>query len=406
MDFSLSPEQQALKDSAARFVEREYGFEARNALLRGDRFSAQHWATFAELGWLGAGLSEEEGGFGGGPIETAIVAEELGRALALEPFAPCAVMGVRALLAQASEAQREALIEPIISGESICVLAHGERAGRGEDAHVAVKAAKSNDGYKLSGRKCFVLGGPHADAFVVSARTSGQTTDRRGVSLFLVAADAQGVDIVPYHGVDGRMVCDLVLDQAALSADALIGEEGGALDAVELALDHGLASLCAEAVGAMDAALWMTRDYLQTRSQFGVTLNTFQALQHRMADMLVETELARSMLYRALAALETDDPLKRRMDVAAAKAQIGEAGHFVGAWAVQLHGAIGTTEEHPVGHLYKRLAFVRNFMGASDVHLARFAAWSAEAKAQDAHGQAARAGRKADDRRRTSPVSD
>jgi alkylation response protein AidB-like acyl-CoA dehydrogenase len=364
MNFTPTSEQLALKESVRRFCERDYGFEHRTALLRSEEgFSRAHWATFAELGWLGAGLSEELGGYGGGPVETALLLEEMGRALVLEPFLAC-VGAIQAIAALAPPEQRDALLEPILGGETIAVLAHGEA-----DEALAVRGA---DGWSLSGSKRFVLGGPAADLLLVSARTFGDDGDRAGVSLFQVRADQPGVERRDYRAVDGRRVADFSF-QTDLTAEALIGPAGGALDAVELAVDHLTVGLCAEALGAMEAALWMTRDYLKTRQQFGVTLNTFQALQHRMADMLVETELARSMLYRGLAALAEADPVERRKGVSAAKAQIGEAGYFVGGQAVQLHGGIGVTEEYAVGHYFKRLTLARGLYGSTDLHLARFA---------------------------------
>jgi alkylation response protein AidB-like acyl-CoA dehydrogenase len=362
MDFSLTQEQQALQDSVRRFCEREYGFEQRRRLLTGgDGFARAHWATFAELGWLGAGLPEEAGGYGGGPVETMIILEQMARALVLEPFLSCAVLAAQAIAAQASPGQREALLEPIIAGERLVVLAH--------DGPAPTTAERRGTGYVLNGRKNFVLGGPSADPLLVSAGHGDG-----GVSVFAVDPAAPGVTRHDYHAVDGRRVSDIMLDSVETGPEALIGEEGTARPAIELAIDHGIIGLCAEAVGAMDAALWLTRDYLKTRRQFGQPLNAFQALQHRMADMLIETELARSMLYRGVAALAETDPAARRRGVSAAKVQIGEAGYFVGGQAIQLHGAIGLTEEYSVGHYFKRLTLVRGLFGATDAHLARFAA--------------------------------
>jgi hypothetical protein len=368
MDFDFTDEQQSLQDSVKRFCEREYPFEKRQALLRTeDGFDRAHWATFAELGWLGAGLSEDAGGFGGGPIENAIIVEQLGRALVVAPFLSSAVIATQAIARLASPEQREALLTPLISGEAIAALAHGETAQHVFAPELSTKVVRTKAGYRLDGRKTFVLGGQAADVLLVSA------SDGAGVSLFAVPADAPGLERVSYHAVDGRRVSDIVLKGVEIAADALIGAAGEAQEAIDYALDYGVIGLCAEAVGAMDAALWITRDYLKTRKQFGVTLNTFQALQHRMADMLVETELARSMLYRGIAALSLENAAARQRGVSAAKAQIGEAGFFVGAQAVQLHGGIGVTEEYIVGHYFKRLALVRGLFGSSDQHLTRFA---------------------------------
>ena len=383
MDFSLTPEQQALKDSVQRFCEREYGFEQRSPLLRSAEGSSRgHWATFAELGWLGAGLSEGLGGYGGGPVENALILEELGRALALEPFLACAVGAVQAIAALAPPEQAEALLAPIVAGEAIAVLAHA-------DGRTDTRAERTGAGWRLHGTKRFVLGGPAADLLLVSARTAGDAGDRDGVSLFHLSAEAPGVTRRDYRAVDGRRVADFTFDAVELGTEALMGPAGGATPAVELALDHTVIGLCAEALGAMDAALWMTRDYLKTRQQFGVTLNTFQALQHRMADMLVETELARSMLCQGLAALGESDPAARRRGVSAAKAQIGEAGYFVGGQAVQLHGGIGVTEDYAIGHFFKRLTLARGLYGTTDEHLARFARLSRRPAAGSANASLA-----------------
>ncbi len=375
MNFALTPEQQALKDSVRRFCEREYGFEARMGLLRSpEGWSRKTWGTFAELGWLGAGLAEARGGYGGGAAENALILEELGRSLVLEPFLACAVGAAQVLAALPPSDAVDTLLAEIIAGDTIAVLAHGEAAARGEtDSNIETRAERMGSGWRLNGDKTFVFGAPGAGALLVSARTGGDGADREGISLFRLDPGLAGVEGHDYRAVDGRRVADLRLTDVILPPEALISPEGGAIEAVELALDHLVVGLCAEGLGAMDAALWLTRDYLKTRKQFGVTLNTFQALQHRMADMLVETELARSMLLRALAALADPDPRERRKGVSAAKVQIGEAGYFVGGQAVQLHGGIGVTEEYAVGHYFKRLTLVRGLFGATDVHLARFA---------------------------------
>jgi len=376
MDFSLTEEQAALKESARRLCERDYGFEARRHRLRGaDGFSRDLWKTFADLGWLGAGLSEDEFGYGGGAVETALLQEEFGRVLVVEPYLSCAIIAARAIVALGDPARKEALLSALVAGETLVALAHNETSLRGDDAAVTTRAERTADGWRLNGRKAFVLGGPSADILLVSARTLG------GVTLFEVPAKAAGLEIIAYHAVDGRRVADIVLTDVALSDEARIGPEGGALAGIELAVDHGVIGLMAECVGAMDAALWLTRDYLTTRRQFGVTLNTFQALQHRMADMLVETELARSMLLRGIAALSDPDPEARRAGVSAAKVQIAEAAVKVTGEAIQMHGGIGVTEEYVVGHFYKRAVLARGLFGSIDLHLQRFAAWSRKAVA-------------------------
>ena len=368
MDFSLTEEQAALKESVRRLCERDYGFEHRRGLLRSpEGFSRELWAMFAELGWLGAGLSEDEFGYGGGPVETMIVQEAFGQALVVEPYLSCAVIAARAVAALGDAEQRADLLSAIVGGEALVVLAHNEVGMRGGDGAVTTVAQPAENGWRIRGRKGFVMGGPSADILLVSAMTE------TGVTLFRLAADALGVEIVAYHAVDGRRVADIVLNDVEVGDGAVMGPVGGALPGIELAIDHGVIGLLAECVGAMDAALWLTRDYLKTRKQFGVTLNTFQALQHRMADMLVETELARSMLLRGVAALSETDPVVRRSGVSAAKVQVTEAAVKVTAEGIQLHGGIGVTEEYIVGHFYKRAVLARGLFGGTDSHVERFA---------------------------------
>ena len=363
MDFSLSAEQEALVDSIRRFREREYDFEKRRSVIMSPTGMREaHWHTFAELGWLGAGLSEEAGGYGGGAIENALILEEFGRGLVVEPFlAHVVATELLATLAPEACADRIAMM---ISGEERLVLAHYEAEGRGDARYLETRAEPDGNGFRLTGAKSLVTGGAHAHAFLISAR------DGDGISLFLVPADAAGLTRKSYRTLDNHRVADLQLE--GVVADALVGKRGGAMAAIERALDHGVVALCAEAVGAMDAALWMTRDYLRTRQQFGTAIGNFQALQHRMADMLIETELSRSMLYQALAALGREDAGARAAGVSAAKVQIADAAAIVGGQAIQLHGGIGVTEEHSVSHYYRRLFVIARTFGGSDVHLERY----------------------------------
>ncbi|MFN3387580.1 MAG: acyl-CoA dehydrogenase family protein [Allosphingosinicella sp.] len=363
MDFTLSPEQEALRDSVARFAARDYGWEQRAAIVRSvaGRFPG-HWATFAELGWLGAGLSEEAGGFGGGAAENAIIMEALAPALAVEPLVPHIVAS--RLLSRSSSAAAQKHLAAMVMGERRVVLAHGEGMGLGEPIATTLSDPAGNGMWRLNGRKSVVLGAEGADSLIVSARRSDGE-----LLLCLVDSSAQGIAIQPYRLVDNHRAGDVVLQDVAVAPDQVLALPADALDE---ALDHGIVALCAEAVGVMEAALWLTRDYLLTRKQFGTNLSAFQALQHKMADMLIETEMARSILFQALASVEDDDPDVRRRGVSAAKALVSEAGLAVGAAAIQLHGAIGMTEEYIVGHYYKRLFAIARLLGTGDHHLARY----------------------------------
>jgi alkylation response protein AidB-like acyl-CoA dehydrogenase len=364
VDFTLTSEQEALVDSVRRFREREYGFERRRPIVESARGrSPDHWRTFAELGWLGVGLPEEVGGYGGGPIENALIFEEFGRGLIVEPLIAHVIAAQ--LLARHSPGERADRLAAMIAGEERIVLAHLEPEGRDDRRHVGARAEWQGDRIRLSGHKSLVLGGPDADRLLVSARDAG------GISLFLVDSDAAGLRRQAYRTLDNHRVADIWLENVAVGMAALVGRRGEAYEAIDASIDYGIVALCAEAVGAMDAVLWMTRDYLKVRQQFGTTLNNFQALQHRMADMLIETELSRSILYQGLSALETLDSEARRYAISATKTQVAQAGLFVGGQAIQLHGAIGVTEEHAVGHYYKRLFVIAHLFGGADHHRER-----------------------------------
>jgi alkylation response protein AidB-like acyl-CoA dehydrogenase len=374
MDFNHTEEQTALADSVARFAERDYDWDSRRKLARTpEGFSHANWATFAELGWLGAGLSEEEGGFGGGPEGTAILFEGFGRMLLLEPVLAHAVLALQALAGLPESERRAELVEQAVMGEPILALAHDEAQGWGLVNWVETHAAQSGAVWRLSGGKVRVPGGQAAGQFLVSARISGAADDAQGIGLFLVDAGAAGLALDPYRLVDNHLVADLALDGVE---GELLAQGDAALAALTRATHHGIVAACAEMLGAMDAAMWQTRDYLLTRKQFGTTLNNFQALQHRMADMLIETELARSMLFQALAAMAGPEEGRNRA-LAAAKVAVSNAAIFVARNAIQLHGGIGMTEELMVGHFYKRVWALSSLLGNVDHHYDVFMAHTA-----------------------------
>ena len=363
MDFRLSPEQQALADSVGRCLEREYGVERRAALLAGpEGFRRENWARFAALGLMGAGLAEVAGGFGGGPVETMIVMEAFGRALVLEPFLPSAILSLQTLAALPAGAVRDELVAGIVGGESLVAFAHGEAGARGDVTRVEATAREREGGWQISGAKRLVLGGPSADRLLVSARAPD------GIALFLAAPDAAGLTATPYRTIDNMRAADLVFED--VPATLLAGPDA-AMAAIRRGHDHAMVGICAEAVGAMEQAIFMTRDYLKTRSQFGMPLAAFQALQHRMAEMLVELEMSRSILFQGIAALDAPE---RERAMSAMKAVVSTAAMFVGRNAVQLHGAIGMTEEHMIGHYYRRLFVIAGLFGGESEHLELMAA--------------------------------
>lgn len=373
MDFTLSEEQQLLKDSVSRFLEREYDFESRRKLIvEGGGFSEKHWNTFAEMGWLMAGLPEEQGGLGGGAVENAIILEEFGKNLVVEPFLPIAILATRVLIASGGSEKTSDLVPQTATGEARPVLAHSEVDAFGEIAWVETRAERKDGGWSLTGRKSLVVGAPFASHFIVSARTSGAAGDEAGISLFLVAIDADKLTRIDVRLADSSRASELVLDGVAIEADNLIGAEGEGYAALADAYAHATVGIASEAVGAMDKALWTTRDYLKTRIQFGQPIGNFQALQHRMADMLIELEMARSQVFRALAFLDAE-PAVRDKAVSSMKVQIGRSAKFVGGQAIQLHGGIGVTEEYLIGHYFKRLTMIDNAFGTVGIHLDRMA---------------------------------
>ncbi|HXN82000.1 MAG TPA: acyl-CoA dehydrogenase family protein [Myxococcales bacterium] len=373
MDFNLTKEQEQLADTVQRFVAREYGFEARKAIRKSaDGFSREVWSKLAELGLLGLLVPEEYGGLGFGAIETLLAMNGIGRGLLLEPYLPSAVLATVLLRELGSADQKETLLPQLAAGELIAVPAHGEAEARYDLNRVATSATRDGDGFVIAGRKAVVLHASGANLLLVSARTSGKPADEAGISLFLVPRDAGGVSLETYPTLDGQRASDVVLRDVRVPRAALLGPEGGALPALSSAWEVGTAALCAEAVGALQAVFDATVEYSKTRKQFGVPIGKFQALQHRMVDMLMHVEQARSMSCLAAVRISTKDAALRARDLSAAKVVVGQACRFVGQQAVQLHGGMGMTDEFHVSHYFKRLAILELSLGDTAHHLQNF----------------------------------
>jgi pimeloyl-CoA dehydrogenase small subunit len=374
MDFELSEEQSLLRESVNRLLADRYDFEARKHFAQeAGGFSEALWRQYAELGLLALPFAESDGGIGGGPVETMLVMEAFGRALALEPYLATVVLGGGFLRLGASPAMRAALIPRIASGELKLAFAHTERQARYDLADILTTARKDGSSFVLNGAKSLVLNGDVADKLVVSARLSGAQRDHDGVALFLLDGDAAGVTRRGYPTVDGLRAAEVTLSNVRVAADALIGEAGQGFALIECVVDTAIAALAAEAVGAMTAMHELTVDYLKTRKQFGVPIGNFQVLQHRAADMLIAAEEARSLALFASMMAEDPNPLERRKAIAATKVQIGRSGRIVGQGAIQLHGGIGMTMEHRVGHYFKRVTMIDTLFGDADYHLAALA---------------------------------
>jgi pimeloyl-CoA dehydrogenase small subunit len=374
MDFAFTDEQRLLKESVERLLADRYGFEARQRFMNEPRgWSRELWRSYAELGLLGLPFEEAHGGIGGGPVETMIVMEAFGRALALEPFFATVVLGGGLLRLGANNAVRAALIPKIVAGDLLLAFAHAERHSRYDLTNVATTARRDGQDYILDGAKTLVIHGDCADKLIVSARVAGGHRDRNGIGLFVVDADAAGISRRAYPTVDGLRAAEVTLSGARVGADQVLGEPDGAFPLIVEAVDTAIAALAAEAVGAMAAMHEATVDYLKTRRQFGVPIGNFQVLQHRAAEMLIALEQARSMALFATMMAEEPDPAERRKAMAAAKVQIGRSGRFIGQQAIQLHGGIGMTMEYKVGHYFKRVTAIDALFGDADHHLAELA---------------------------------
>jgi alkylation response protein AidB-like acyl-CoA dehydrogenase len=373
MDFNYSNEQMALQETLQRFIGRDYGFERRRELARSTLgFSAEAWAQYAELGLLSLPFPEEFGGLGGNAVDIMLVMGLVGRGLLLEPFLSTIVMCGGLIRDAASESLKRMMLPRIGAGELKVALACYEAAGRYDLSQVACTAVPSGGGWRLSGQKTVVLDASSADYFLVSARSGGYAGERQGISLFLVARETKGLTLFSYPTQSGGRAADVRLEDVALDANALIGAPEGGLAIVERAVDRGIAALCAEAVGIIAALNEATLNYLKTRKQFGVPIGKFQALQHRMADMFIASEQARSMAIIAAVYADSEDAAERRRAVSGAKAYIGQAARLVGQEAVQMHGAMGVVDDLIVSHYFKRLTVIDLSLGDVDFHLACF----------------------------------
>ncbi|KGD41018.1 hypothetical protein DP44_3534 [Burkholderia pseudomallei] len=374
MDFRHTEDRRMLADSLNRFIAEQYAFPARDRIaLSPAGYSDDMWRRFAELGAIGALFPQECGGFGGAGFDIALVFECLGRGLVVEPFVG-ALMAGRALAQAGGRAHLERLAA-LIEGRAIGAFAHAEPDTHYEPHTVRTRAARDGEGWVLDGAKAVVDCGEHATFFVVSARIAGGEDDAAGLSLFVVPRTAPGVTVRGYRKIDGGRAADVRLERVALADDACVGTPGEAADAIERAIGFGLLALAAEALGAMDVAKAHTLEYLRTRRQFGVPIGSFQALQHRMADLLLEIEQARSAVINAAAQLDAPRVARERA-LSAAKYSVGRIGALVAEESIQLHGGIGMTWELPLAHYAKRLVMIDHQLGDEDHHLARYAALS------------------------------
>ncbi|MBR0851429.1 acyl-CoA dehydrogenase family protein [Bradyrhizobium diazoefficiens] len=368
MDLNLSDEQRLLRESVERFVAESYDADHRRKMANDPRgFSPDVWKQFAELGWLALPIPEEFGGLGGGAVEIGILMDAFGRGLVSEPYVATVVLGAGLVERCGSPAQKQARLPKVADGTMKLALAHSERAARFDLAKVATTASRTAQGWRLAGSKIAVLDGHAADEIVVSARI-----DDRRIGLFLVPAKTPGVAISDHERLGGGRACNIELSDVNLPQDALLGDGSDALPAIEWATDRAMAALGAEAVGIMQVLLDTTLEYTKIRKQFGRPLSANQVIRHRLADMAMQVDEARSMALRA--ALKVDgEPVERARAASGAKAKIGKCARFVGEQSIQLHGGMGVTEELEVGAYFKRLVAFDTLFGGSAHHFGRHA---------------------------------
>ena len=376
MDFEYSEEQQLLADSVRKYLSNAYGFEARKkAIASGPGYSTQAWSTFAEMGLTAIPFSAEDGGFGGGAVDLMAAMEAFGDALVVEPVLDNIGLAGRLVARAGSAAQRAALLPGLIDGTRKLAFASYEPGHRYEVDPRSTTATPTAAGWTLDGTKLVVIGAPMADTLVVSARSA------KGACLFVVDRTAKGVAVSAYRTVDGQRAADITLTGVQLGAEAMLGTDGSALPAIEEAVDFATALACADAVGAMKSANDATLEYLKTRKQFGSAIGAFQALQHRMVDMFIASEFARSMAILAATrvdaasgATSAEAITERKISVSQAMVRVADAARLISQESVQLHGGMGMTEELKVSHTFRRLTVLGQRFGDADHHLARLAA--------------------------------
>jgi alkylation response protein AidB-like acyl-CoA dehydrogenase len=372
MNFTLNDEQQMLADSIGRFVQHEYDFESRRKRLApgaAPGYSEAVWSQLADMGLFALNVPEAFGGIGGGPVETMIVMEALGRGLVVEPYVTTGVIAARLLAAHGSEVQKDRYLQGIAEGKLRFAFAALEPQARYDLHDVTTRAERQDGGWRLRGAKSVVLHGDSADFFLVAARTDPASTGAQGLTLFLVDAKAAGIAVQGFPTIDNQRCAELRLDGVSVSTAMAIGEVGEGFALCEWAMDQGLAALAAEAVGCMERLTELTCEYIATRKQFGVAIGSFQALQHRAADMRIAVEQARALALMAAAHVDGADRTQRRRAASAAKAMAGRSGRFVGEQATQLHGGMGMTDDMACGHYFKRLTAIDMTWGDSEHHV-------------------------------------
>ena len=368
MRFAWNEQQLLLQATLYRFVGERFSFE--NRRRRGNAgFDEAMWAELADMGILGLPFAEAEGGSGGSALDTLLVMEAFGRGLARTPYFSSIVLCGGLLRLAASQQQRSQLIPPLIAGKLRLSFAYAEQQSRFNLANVSTRAVRCRGGYALSGRKIVVFGAPYSQMFFVTAKTEVSSAD--GVSLFLIPSDASGLDIRCYQTVDGMNAAEIVMDNVQVTTDNVVGEVGQALPTVDRVVDETIVALCGEAIGAMSALNEKCVEFCKTRHAFGQPVANFQVIGHRLVDMQVAYEQAAAMALKAAAKIDAaaSDVAKT---VSACKFKVNQEAAFIGKHAIQLHGAMGMTDELDIGHYFKHLTTFQTMFGNSDHHLRRY----------------------------------
>ncbi len=372
MNFDFSEEQSMLRDSVAKYVQDDYDWETRKAVAASEGgMSAKNWQTFAELGWLSVPFDEQYGGFGGGPIDVMVMMEEFGKGLVLEPYLATVVLFGGLLQKGTNDALKEALIPSIIDGSCLGAFAYLERQSRHELSDVLTTVTAEGDDRVINGEKVVVTNATNASQFIVSARASGDQSDKEGLSLFVVPADSDGIELVSYRLMDGQVVANVSFNNVRVSASNAVCAEGDAWNLINNVTQDAILAVSAEALGIMGQLNSKTVEYTKTREQFGVKISIFQALQHRMVETFMAYEQTKSLLYRAVCDFEADKPEKRE-SLLALKIMIDKAGKLIYSEAIQLHGGMGITDELDIGHYAKRLMMIGTTFGDAMHHLTEF----------------------------------
>ena len=370
MNFALSEEQRLMQDSLSRLLQKSYSFEHRKEYQKSTvGWSRDLWRQYADMGLLALPFDDHDGGLSGTPVETMIVMEQLGRAITLEPYVATIVLAGGIIRHAGSDRQKQRIIEKIIDGTMILSLAHEEEQARYDLASVGTTAKLIDGAWQLNGQKSFALHADSADMLIVSARVSGDSTDRDGIALFLLDSDSAGIRIEGFRTHDGQRAASVALTSVTVGAEGAIGTPGKMYPVLERVYHEAIAALCAEAIGVMAELHEATVDYLKQRRQFGVPIGSFQTLQHRAAEMFMALEQARSMAMFAAIMSNDGDDLARAQAISAAKVQIGRSGRWIGEQAVQLHGGIAMAMEYKAGHYFKKLTMLDRLLGDADHHL-------------------------------------